>query len=137
MTSRRFSKQRQLLAEIIHKRKDHPTAEVLHQEILKVYPKMSLGTVYRNLMVLTDLGEVNILNPGDGHQHFDPNTRSHAHFFCDKCHKVYDLERVIMPGLDTPFHDPDFKGKVFSSDLIFHGLCNECCAQEKQKDIQK
>lgn len=73
MLQRRNSKQRNVIREYLCGRIDHPTAEKLYKEIRLEHPKMSLGTVYRNLMFLTDIGEIQALNVGDGITHFDPN----------------------------------------------------------------
>ena len=72
MLQRRNSKQRNVIREYLCGRIDHPTAEKLYKEIRLEHPKMSLGTVYRNLMFLTDIGEIQALDVGDGITHFDP-----------------------------------------------------------------
>ena len=69
MLQRRNSKQRSVIRDYLWGRIDHPTAEKLYNEIRVEHPKMSLGTVYRNLMLLTDLGEIQAIDVGDGITH--------------------------------------------------------------------
>lgn len=95
MLQRRNSKQRNVIREYLCGRIDHPTAEKLYKEIRLDHPKMSLGTVYRNLMFLTDIGEIQALDVGDGITHFDPNPMPHAHFYCKKCNRVFDVLWMI------------------------------------------
>lgn len=95
MLQRRNSKQRNVIREYLCGRIDHPTAEKLYKEIRLEHPKMSLGTVYRNLMFLTDIGEIQALDVGDGITHFDPNPMPHAHFYCKKCKRVFDVLWMI------------------------------------------
>ena len=91
MLQRRNSKQRNVIREYLCGRIDHPTAEKLYNEIKEEYPKMSLGTVYRNLMFLNEIGEIQAIEVGDGITHFDPNPQPHAHFYCKKCKQVSDI----------------------------------------------
>ena len=60
----KYSKQRAVIKEFLQDRKDHPTADVVYTNVRKAYPNISLGTVYRNLMLLSDMGEIQILRVG-------------------------------------------------------------------------
>ncbi len=73
-------------------RKDHPTADVVYENVRKIYPNISLGTVYRNLSLLSELGEIQKLSNFGGADHFDGCVTPHCHFMCKKCGQVLDLE---------------------------------------------
>ena len=88
----RNSKQRMIIREFLKDRYDHPTADKLFNEIKGEHPNFSLGTVYRNLLFLTQIGEIQALDVGDGSTHFDPNPLPHAHFFCKECKCVTDVK---------------------------------------------
>ena len=64
MTARKYSRQRELIKEFLMTRKDHPTADVIYQNVRNENPNISLGTVYRNLTLLSEDGEINRLNVG-------------------------------------------------------------------------
>ena len=81
----KYSKQREAIKEFLCTRKDHPTADNVYMEVRKEFPNISLGTVYRNLTLLAELGEIARINVGDGTDHFDPNTSLHYHFICKGC----------------------------------------------------
>ena len=87
----KHSKQRDSIKEFLSTRKDHPTADVVYMNVRKSFPNISLGTVYRNLTLLADIGEITRLRVGDGVDHFDFDTSPHCHFVCTECGNISDL----------------------------------------------
>ena len=82
MAARKHSRQRELIKEFLAGRKDHPTADIVYMNVRRQNPNISLGTVYRNLTLLVEDGEINRLRVGDGVDHFDADTSPHYHFVC-------------------------------------------------------
>ena len=98
MKALKFSRQRESIRECLKNRKDHPTADAVYVTISKDYPKISLGTVYRNLNLLADMGEIQRFSSGDGSEHFDYNTDPHYHFVCKACGAIIDMPlRTFSP----------------------------------------
>ena len=62
----KYSKQRESIKNFLVTRYDHPTAETVYLNIRKEFPNISLGTVYRNLNLLAEIGEIQKLSPGIG-----------------------------------------------------------------------
>ena len=56
MSNLKYSRQRESIKKQLMQRNDHPTADMIYTDIRKEYPNISLGTVYRNLALLSDLG---------------------------------------------------------------------------------
>ncbi len=110
-------------------RKDHPTADVVYANIREEFPNISLGTVYRNLTLLSDRGQLLRLHLGDGVDHFDADTSPHYHFVCERCHAVLDLE---MPDIDSidKLAGAHFAGKIKGHCTHFYGLCPACVKAE-------
>ena len=125
MAALKYSRKREAIKEFLMKRKDHPTADMVYLGLLDKFPNLSLGTVYRNLTLLSDTGEINRLRLGDGVDHFDGNTMPHYHFICEKCGRVMDLE---AKGLDTvaALTDCDFPGRIKGHVTYFYGECPDC-----------
>lgn len=73
------SRQREMIKSFLMGRKDHPTADVIYSNLKQQDPNLSLGTVYRNLTLLSDMGEILRLRVGDGVDHFDADTSEHYH----------------------------------------------------------
>ena len=67
------SKQRESIKKFLISRYDHPTAETVYMNIKEEFPNISLGTVYRNLSLLADIGEIQKLSTGIGPDRFDGN----------------------------------------------------------------
>ena len=125
MATIKHSKQRDAILSFLMTRKDHPTADVVYSHLRETYPNISLGTVYRNLTLLSDLGEITRLRPGDGVDHFDADTSPHYHFLCSKCGAVIDLK---MDNIDyiNQLADVGFDGQIAGHITYFYGLCPKC-----------
>ncbi len=119
------SKQRDMIMTFLMSRKDHPTADTVYMNVRKEYPNISLGTVYRNLTLLSDLGEIQRLRVGDGVDHFDADTSPHYHFVCSDCGSVIDLD---MEGIDhiQEIAGAGFDGKIAGHVTYFYGSCPAC-----------
>lgn len=122
----KYSRQRELIKENLMGRKDHPTADMVYMDVRETFPNISLGTVYRNLQLLTDIGEIRKLNVGDGVDHFDATIAPHYHFICKECGSVIDLQ---MDNIDTirDIAGVNFDGQIAGHITYFYGICGNCC----------
>lgn len=121
----KYSRQREAILDFLKARKDHPTAEVIYENIRQVYPKISLGTVYRNLALLSDKGIILKLSCDDGFEHYDGNTERHYHFVCRKCGAVIDLEMDDISFINT-LAEKNFGGQIDGHTAYFYGTCDNC-----------
>ncbi len=128
----KFSKQRECIRQNLLQRCDHPTAEMVYQDVKQALPNISLGTVYRNLILLTERGEILKLSMPDGPDRFDGNVCPHVHFLCKECGELSDL---FVAEPESVFQQivPGFKGEVHSGAIQLFGLCEECLAHSDQK----
>ena len=85
MAAMKYSRQREAIKNFLMTRKDHPTADMVYSNIRQEFPNISLGTVYRNLTLLSDIGEIQRLHFSDGVDHFDADISPHYHFVCQNC----------------------------------------------------
>lgn len=125
MAGLKYSRQREAILTYLRSTKSHPTAETVYFQIRKEFPRISLGTVYRNLNLLAEQGEILRLSCGDGVEHFDATVRPHQHFICRNCRAIIDLE---MPSIDSidEVADENFSGKIEGHEIYFYGTCNNC-----------
>lgn len=128
----KHSKQRDAIFLFLADRKDHPTAETIYLEMKKDYPNISLGTVYRNLNLLSQQNEIQKIISDGGPDRFDPNTKIHPHFFCTQCHCVLDL-KMDEPDM-TPLAQKEFLGTITGQKTYFLGLCPECKNNTRKGD---
>lgn len=121
---RRSTLQRRLIREAVQSTDSHPTAEWVYEAVRRSLPRISLGTVYRNLQVLVDAGELKSWTRG-GRTRYDADLEPHDHFSCDGCGLLLDIPRLTrsLPAerrLRARGHQ--IRGRV----LEFHGLCRSC-----------
>ena len=123
--SQRHSRQRQVILEELQKLTSHPTAVGLYQIVCRRLPKISLGTVYRNLDLLTRTGIIQKLEFGGEEARFDGNLTPHHHVRCVKCGRVDDIHG---PPLDLLGGETDdFNGYcVLGHRIEFFGVCPQC-----------
>lgn len=121
----KYSKQREVIKNFLMTRKDHPTADMVYTHVQKELPSISLGTVYRNLSLLADMGEIARIRVGDGMDHFDADTTPHYHFICNDCGSVIDLD---MDNIDEilSIAGMNFNGKITGHVTYFYGSCGQC-----------
>ena len=129
MAGLKYSRQREAILQFLMTRKDHPTADAVYANIRKDFPNISLGTVYRNLTLLSDRGQLLRLHLGDGVDHFDADTSPHYHFVCERCQAVLDLEMPDIDSIDT-LAGANFAGKIKGQCTHFYGLCPACVKAE-------
>ncbi|MDO4479253.1 MAG: transcriptional repressor [Lachnospiraceae bacterium] len=124
MAALKHSRQRDLILTFLRGRKDHPSADAIYQNVRESIPRISLGTVYRNLSLLCDLGEIRRVNPGDGREHFDGNALPHDHFHCERCGCLWDLPEGAESKEPETF--PMIDGRITSRQTIYYGICSHC-----------
>ena len=103
LTTLKRSKQRDAIVAFLKTRKDHPTADMVYHEIRQTIPNISLGTVYRNLSLLSDRGEILRLSCDGKTDRFDADIRPHYHFICNVAvyRMLISLIRKILITLPT------------------------------------
>lgn len=121
----KFSHQREAIYQFLQTRKDHPTADVVYQNIRLTIPNISLGTVYRNLNQMALQGRILRLVCDGKTDHFDACITPHCHFNCTKCGAVIDIENTkINELLDET--KTSFDGEIKDVSIMFSGLCSNC-----------
>ncbi|NLM69292.1 MAG: transcriptional repressor [Firmicutes bacterium] len=128
----RKTKQREVILSVLRSTKCHPTADWIYQEVRKELPNVSLGTIYRNLKALTEMGEILELSYGSTYSRFDGNPDNHYHFVCEECGKVYDVDIPVNNEIDTQLEDK-YGVKVNLHRLEFYGTCRECLDLSERK----
>jgi Fur family transcriptional regulator, peroxide stress response regulator len=121
----RYSRQRERLLHILRKTTAHPTADWLYQRLKKEFPRLSLGTVYRNLSILMEQGLVKKLYYGSTFDRFEANPMPHSHLICEQCGQIADVDLPRIPDLTRQTAGlADFSAAYYKID--FFGLCAKC-----------
>lgn len=121
----RMTTQRKIILEELRKVTTHPTASDLCKEVRKRLPRISLGTVYRNLDILSREGIILKLDVAGHEMRFDGNTDGHYHLRCLKCGRVDDIMMDTLPDLDEKAQEVTHYS-VVGHNLEFVGVCPDC-----------
>lgn len=127
----RNTPQRQLVLKVVNASHDHPDAQTIYERCKAENPTISMGTVYRNLSVLTKEKEILHLTVPEGPDHYDFNTAVHCHFHCCECGSVFDIEEPENFKLTNEITVPGCE--VYGHQLVVFGVCRKCL--EKRKTI--
>ena len=122
---RNHSWRRQRLLELLRSTDRHPTAASLHAALRVDSPRISLGTVYRNLNVLVAEAQIEAVPCSDGAVRYDGNTDPHHHFVCERCGEIEDLELPLSKSVLTRLRRKH--GLAARKVRIdFYGQCRTC-----------
>ncbi|MFW6324047.1 MAG: Fur family transcriptional regulator [Desulfovibrionales bacterium] len=124
----RMTSQRRVILQELKKSKSHPTADELYARTRKKLPKISLGTVYRNLDKLAESGEILRLHMCGSQKRYDGNTHPHYHIRCSSCGRVDDVEVDFVPPDLTTCSADSYQVTGFHFEI--QGLCENCRAKE-------
>ena len=122
---RRETRQRDAILEVLEGVRTHPTADWIYDEVRKKLPRISKGTVYRNLKVLEEEGKITELNLSGTVSRFEVKQDRHYHFRCEKCGRVFDLDVPVEKDLDDRVAASTGL-KINCHQLEFRGLCDDC-----------
>lgn len=127
MATLKYSRQRASIKEYLIHTHEHPTADTVYLHVRKEFPNISLGTVYRNLNLLADMGEALKITTPNGGDRFDGRTDPHYHMTCTCCGNVFDLElppehRLKINHLANEYYE----GQIDSHSITFSGTCPHC-----------
>lgn len=127
MIQTRMTRQRALILELLRSTASHPTADEIYGLVRKKLPRISLGTVYRNLDLLTSSGKILRLERGGSQKRFDGNPEPHQHIRCTVCGRVGDVSVSVAPPPCENIRAGDFT--VLGVEIEFTGLCAQCAAE--------
>ena len=133
MKRQRSTKQRKLVYDTVQVLRNHPTADEIYLHLRTVEPKISRGTVYRNLNLLTENGEVRHVTMPDADR-FDWRMERHSHLRCTECGAMIDAPIAYRAELDAQL-SKDTGFQVQRHMTVFEGLCPQCAsAQQTSRD---
>lgn len=121
----RMTRQRRVILEELCKVDTHPSADEVYAMVRKRLPRISLGTVYRNLEILAESGDIQKLEPGGTLKRFDGKTEHHYHLRCIRCDRVFDAPADFDITIKHDLKNAtDFK--IIGHKLEVIGICPDC-----------
>ena len=121
----RMTRQRKIILKELREINSHPAADEVYEIVRRRLPRISLGTVYRNLEVLSARGMIRKLELGGSQRRFDGDIANHYHIRCIHCNRVEDAPiEAIAEVEDTIRRVSDFE--IVGHQLQFIGICPTC-----------
>lgn len=120
----RLTKQRKVILDALCSVDTHPTADQIYEMVRQKLPKISLGTVYRNLEILSELGVIKKIETAGQQRRYDGNTAPHWHIYCLSCGKVADVSVEFKPVDVQEVKVPGFQVLKFRGEFV--GICKDC-----------
>ena len=132
----RMTQQREIILEELKKFPGHPTADDLYEKVKKKLSRISLATVYRNLEILSEAGQITKIQISGRQKRFDSQLQHHDHVYCFDCHRVDNID--IDKGSRVELKPKDFGGYIIEGYRIeFKGICPKCLNKKKNKGERK
>ncbi len=129
----RYSHQRERIFRAVTESSNHPTANVVYDALKLEMPKLSLGTVYRNLNQLVDAGRLRRIPLADGGCRFDKVSPAHSHLVCDSCGAVSDMALPAFAPLGQEI-ERQTGFTLRSYDVVLRGVCHACGLADAVKE---
>lgn len=135
MRQLRYSRQREEIYQYLLASQEHPSAEMIYQDLRKRMDNLSLATVYRNLRVLEELGQVRRVNTPQNVERYDAYCHEHPHFVCSVCGRVMDLPDRLLDRLEDVTALQNCQVQWIS--LSFGGVCEQCMNKQATNDTKQ
>ena len=131
----RYSRQREEIYQYLLASEEHPSAEMIYQDLRKRMTNLSLATVYRNLRVLEELGQVRRGNNPPRKEGHDAHCPPHPPLFFIGCGRVLDLPKQLLQRVGDTKELENCQVQWIS--LSFGGVCAQCMCRQNQTNKQK
>ena len=131
----RMTRQRRVILEELRKVNTHPSADEIYEIVRKRLPRISLGTVYRNLEILSESGDIQKLEPACALKRFDGNPSEHCHIRCVSCDRIADAP--MRPDLEIDPEQVDSTDfEIIGHRVEFLGVC-PICSDKSDRDANR
>lgn len=121
----KITPQRSLIFDELVKATDHPTADAVYKRVRKILLNISFDTVYRTLLLFTEIGIINLVEGTGEQKRFEPNLHQHHHFRCIKCYTIYDFENEAYNDIAVP-EVVQRQGDIINKRVVLEGICSKC-----------
>ncbi|MDR1444261.1 MAG: transcriptional repressor [Treponema sp.] len=130
--NRKHSRKRDEILNVIRSTASHPSARWVYEQLRPAYPRLSLGTVYRNIRAFQEEGELISVGVVEGEERFDGRVQPHPHFICTRCGEVIDIAGNGNKTLEEQVVPAQPEAGIFAGlyvdhrKTLFYGLCGDC-----------
>lgn len=121
-----MTKHRKLILEIIKSSTGHMTAEEIYMKAKQIQPSIAVGTVYRNLGLMSEAGQIRRVSMQNLPDRYDKSLLPHEHITCQKCRLLSDISVTNLKD----YLEKQTGIKIIGYDLNLRYICDECIKKE-------
>lgn len=130
-----YSKQREIILDIIKNNPIHPTAEEIYQLSVKKDSRISRSTVYRNINILVNSNKISKLKMTVGSDRYDYIYKEHSHIICEKCGKIFDFYYDFDKDDISRDMKQQIKENIIIDNIMIYGICEDCKSKNKKEEF--
>ena len=116
------SLQRIKIFEYLYENREHPTVDTIYSNLVGAMPTLSKTTVYNTLKLFIDNGITSTFTIDGNEARYDAIMEEHAHFKCNCCNNVYDVEIEALKLKFSKLND----FQIDNTNIYLKGICNKC-----------
>ena len=128
-----FTFQRQVIYEAVVDSRDHPTPELIYEQVKQRIPSISLGTIYKNVKTFLDSGVLKEVTLHHGSLRLESNMTPHHHLVCSSCKAIFDIEQSAVKPVQLPTKDLPAGFSIQQCRVEFVGVCKTCQKSSSKK----
>lgn len=134
----RITPQRKAICQTLAYSEEHPSAQMVFEQLRPEFDNLSLATVYNTLEALTQLGVVNILGEigADTAVRYDADTGPHVNLACVHCQRIIDIPSKHVSDLDAEV-EQNSGYALLGARVLYYGLCPDCQAQVQANETRQ
>jgi Fur family transcriptional regulator, peroxide stress response regulator len=123
-----FTFQRQVIYEAVVDSREHPTPELIYEQVRQRIPSISLGTVYKNVKTFLDSGVLKEVTLHHGSLRLEANMTPHHHVVCSSCRAIYDIDQAAVEPVQYSTSELPLGFSIQGCRVEFVGICQACLA---------
>ena len=128
-----FTFQRQVIYEAVVDSCEHPTPELIYEQVKQRIPSISLGTIYKNVKTFLDSGVLKEVTLHHGSLRLESNMTPHHHLVCSSCKAIFDIEDSAVKPIQLPPKELPAGFSVQQCRVEFVGVCKRCQTARRKK----
>ncbi len=121
-----FTFQRQVIYEAVVDSREHPTPELIYEQVRQRIPSVSLGTIYKNVKTFLDSGVLREVTLHHGSLRLESNMTPHHHLVCSSCKAIFDIEESAVEPVQLPKTGLPAGFSIRQCRVEFVGVCRSC-----------
>ena len=128
-----FTFQRQVIYEAVVDSREHPTPELIYEQVRQRIPSISLGTIYKNVKTFLDSGVLKEVTLHHGSLRLESNMTPHHHLVCSSCKAIFDIEESALEPVHLPASELPKGFSIKQCRVEFVGVCKSCQTAHRRK----